>query len=185
MSNKNFAKSLMMSEDVQMMLVTGAFYDGSDDRAEIHDGALVVLGAVQDHSVYTGLKDPNVRKITAPAADTDSVAIVDYVGVNQADANGVAYRVGEKTFGLVCPADRQTRVRRLAKGDTFWLAEGNFASAPTAGQYAIPTAESTLFTPSATLVTNKFCVKVEYRQAVTQGTVNTGYQYFCTVETVI
>jgi hypothetical protein len=175
----------MMSEDVQMMLVTGAFFNGSNVRAEVHDGALVVLGAVQDHSTYTGLKDPNVRKITAPTADTASVAIVDFVGVNQTDANGVAYRVGEKTFGLTCPADRQTRVRRLAKGDTFWLADGNFASAPTVGEYAIPTANSTLLTPSSTLVTTKFCVKVEFKQAVTQGNVNTGYQYFCTVETLI
>ena len=66
---KNFRKSLMMSEDVQSLLYTGRFYDNSNP-AECDNGALVVQGAIEDHSVYNGLKDPNVHKITAPAADT-------------------------------------------------------------------------------------------------------------------
>ena len=64
---KNFRKSLMMSEDVQSMLFTGIFVDGEGNEAECHNGAIVVKGAMADHGVYAGLKDPNVFKIAAPA----------------------------------------------------------------------------------------------------------------------
>ena len=76
---KNFYKSLMMSEDVQSMLFTGIFVDGEGKEAECHNGAIVVKGAMADHGVYAGLKDPNVFKIAAPAADTDKLCVVDYV----------------------------------------------------------------------------------------------------------
>ena len=60
---KNFSKSLMASEDIQSLMYTGVFFDGSDTEAECHNGALVVKGGIMDHSVYEGMKDPNVRKI--------------------------------------------------------------------------------------------------------------------------
>ena len=75
--------------------VSGVFYNGEDNLASIHDGALVVIGDLEDHDVYPNTKDINKRKLTAPAADTDKVAIVDYVGVSQADVLGVVYRIGD------------------------------------------------------------------------------------------
>ena len=180
----NFRKGLMASEDIRTMLVTGAFYkDG--ERAEVMDGALVTIGDLEDHSIYEGEKDLNTRKIEAPAADTDPVGIVDYDGVSQGAIMDVLYRDGVKTYGLTCPATEKTRVRKLMKGDTFWTDEGNFASAPTVGQYAVPTASDVKWTPAGSAETTKTCVKVELKRSVTEGTVNTHTEYFCTVVNVM
>ena len=87
-------KIQMASEDVKSYLHTGVFY-AEDEPAEVCDGGVVVVGELLDHDVYTGLKDMNKRKLTAPEAVTDKVAIVDYVGVNQVDVMGVTYRIGD------------------------------------------------------------------------------------------
>ena len=182
---KNFTKSLMMSEDVQSMLYTGRFYDGEGNPAECHNGALVVKGAMEDHSGYAGVKDPNVYKITAPAADTDEVHVVDYVDVSHGDIMDVRYRDGIKTFGISAPAGANIRVRILAKHDTGYFAADNFVSTPTVGQYAVPTANSTLWTPVAAKATDKTCIKIEFEKNTTQGMVNTGKEYFVTFVNVI
>lgn len=182
---KNFTKSLMMSEDVQSMLYTGRFYDGEGNPAECHNGALVVKGAMEDHSVYAGVKDPNVYKITAPAADTDEVHVVDYVDVSHGDIMDVRYREGIKTFGISAPAGADIRVRIPAKHDTGYFAEDNFVSAPTVGQYAVPTANGTLWTPVAAKATDKTCIKIEFEKNTTQGMVNTGKEYFVTFVNVM
>lgn len=177
---RNFFGSLMASEKLPSLIYRGVFYNGAT-KAEVHDGALVVRGAMEDHDVYTGLKDINSYAISAPVADTDKVDIVDYVDVSHGEIMGVFYREGIKTFGLTCPAGVGTRVRIPMVGDTFYIAEDNFASEPTVGEFAVPTAGSTLFTPAAAAATTKFCVKVEAEKAVTQGAVNTGKEYFCRV----
>lgn len=181
---KNFTKSLMASEDVRSMLYSGVFFDGTDE-AEIHDGALVVEGDMMEHSVYAGLKDPNVHKITAPTADTAAVGIVDYVGVSHGDIAGNDYREGIKTYGLAAPAGARVRVRRPAKHDTGYFSADCFASAPTVGQYAVPTANSTLWTPAASASTTKTCIKIEYAKDVVTGTVNADTEYFVTFVNVI
>jgi hypothetical protein len=43
----------------------------------------------------------------------------------------------------------------------FILGADNFVSAPTVGQFGIPTAGSGLVTPSVTVSTTKFCIKIE------------------------
>lgn len=91
---KIFQKIQMASEDVKSYLHTGVFYSSSQP-APVDDGACVVVGALMDHDVYPNTKDINVRQITAPAATTDVVSIVDYVGVSQADVMGVTYRIGD------------------------------------------------------------------------------------------
>lgn len=92
---KLFQKIQMASEDVKSYLHTGVFYDTGDDLAPVDDGACVVVGDLEDHDTYANVKDLNARKIKAPAATTDKVAIVDYVGVSQADVMGVVYRIGD------------------------------------------------------------------------------------------
>ena len=50
MAKKIFWKNRMASEDVGSLLVSGRFYDGSNQTAEIHDGALVVIGNLEPHA---------------------------------------------------------------------------------------------------------------------------------------
>lgn len=177
---KIFQKNLMASEDVQSFLGTGVFYNG-DETAEIHDGAAVVVGDIEAHSVYANMKDVNVRKITAPKAATDVVAIVDYVNRSEGDIMGNTYREGIQTAGLVAPAGKQVRYRILAKGDSFYLGTDNFAGAPEVGKYAIPTANDTVWTINDVATTEGVCLKIETTKPLTEGAVNTDTLYFCTV----
>lgn len=89
-----FEKVLMASEDVKSYLGTGIFQD-SGENAEIHDGAVVTVGALVDHDAYAGMKDINTRILTAPTAITDPVVFIDYVGISEGMINGVLYRVGD------------------------------------------------------------------------------------------
>lgn len=182
---KNFYKSLMMSEDVQSMLYSGVFVDAEGNEAECHNGAIVAQGDMADHSVYTGMKDPNVFKIAAPVSDTEEIGIVDYVDVSHGEIMGVDYREGIKTYGLIAPKGRRVRVRRLAKHDTGYFSADNFVSKPTEGQYAIPTAGDTRWTPVADVAADKTCIKIHFAKATTEGMINTGTDYFVEFVNVI
>lgn len=176
-----FSKVLMASEDVKSYLVSGRYYSSSAP-ASIFDGAVVVVGDLEDHEVYDGLKDINVRKITSPTAVTDRIAFVDYVGVSEVEVMNVLYRVGDKTAGLTAPAGAVVRVRVPQVGDTFWLGADNFASTPTVGQYAETTANASTLTPAASIGGDGGSyVKVEFSQEIITGNVNAGLKYFCTV----
>lgn len=181
MAKQVFWKNLMSSEYDGSKLVNGKFYNAEDDAAEIHDGALVVLGDLEESTIYTGVKEYNTRKITAPVEVTDDVAIVDISNVTAGDIAGVTYRDGIKGTELVVAAGKPSRVRKLAKGDTFWVASGNFVSKPTEGKYAVPTANSTLFTPVSDKAVSGTCFKVEYSKPLVEGAVNTDTMYLCTV----
>lgn len=175
-------KIQMASEDVKSYLHTGVFYNSGDQLAEVADGACVVIGDLEDHDTYKSMKDINARKIKAPTATTDKVAIVDYVGVSQADVMGVTYRIGDKVFGLKGIPGERVRVRDLIPGDEFWLCEGNFASTPTVGQYAIPTASSTKWTPAASQTADTVTLKIETTKTLITGQVNDDNKmYFCRV----
>lgn len=175
---KNFYKSLMMSEDVQSMMFTGIFVDGDGKEAECHNGAIVVKGAMADHGVYAGLKDPNVFKIAAPAADTDKLCVVDYVDVSHGEIMGVNYRDGIKTYGIPAPAGARVRVRKLADGDTGYFAAGNFVGNPEAGKFAVATAGDTLLTVVDAAPEGKSYFEIHFGKHTTEGMVNTGTDYF-------
>ena len=177
---KLFQKNLMASEDVKAMLGSGRFY-AEDAMADIHDGAIVVEGDLENHTVYAGLKDINVRKITAPVANTDKVVIVDYVGVSEGNINGVLYREGYKTAGLVGLAGEAVRYRRLAVGDTFWLATDNFNGTPEVGKFAAPEAGATTLLIGDAKVEGALNVKIETTKKLTEGTVDTDTLYLCRV----
>ena len=175
---KNFYKSNMMSEDVQSMLFTGIFVDGEGKEAECHNGAIVVKGAMADHGVYAGLKDPNVFKIAAPAADADKICVVDYVDVSRGEIMGVNYREGIKTYGIHAPAGARVRVRKLADGDTGYFAGDNFIGAPDAGKFAVATAGDTRLTVVGTAPEGKPYFEIHFAKNTTEGMVNTGKDYF-------
>ena len=175
-----FQKIQMASEDVKSYLHTGVFYN-EDDPAEVFDGAVVVVGELLDHDMYANTKDFNKHKLTAPAAKTDTVGIVDYVGVPTADVRGVQYRVGEKLFGLAPEVGENVRVRDLKPFDKFYLCEDNFASTPTVGQFAEVTANSCVWTPVAAQTAGVTTIRIEGKKNLITGQVNGGTQYLCVV----
>lgn len=178
-----FQANLMASEDLKSFLGQGYYYV-STTKTAIHDGAVVSVGDIEAHSVYASLKDVNVRKLTAPSATTSKVAIVDYVDVSSGDINGVNYRMGYKTAGLVAPAGKLVRYRKLMVGDSFYLGKENFDTAPADGKFANPTASDTIWTVANSALSNATVIKIETSKALTEGTVNTSTLYFCTVVSV-
>lgn len=172
---QNFEKILMASEDVKSYLVSGVC------ESELFDGAVVKIGDLVDHEVYKGLKDMNTRTIEAGYEAGKRYGIVDYVGVSEGAIAGVNYREGIKTAGLPVPAGRATRVRIPQIGDEFFLGDGNFSAAPTAGSEYVPTADG-LFEAGAS--GNGFAIKVEFETDKVVGQVNDSKKYFCTVMSI-
>ena len=184
MAKKLFWKNQMASEDVNSLLISGRFYN-EDAIAEIHDGAIVVIGDLEDHALYAGVKDLNVRKITAPEASTDAVAIVDIVNVSEGEIKGVVYREGIKTTDMKQTAGVPVRVRVLKKFDSFNIGAGNVDGEPVVGEYLVPVAGSTLLAPSATKVEGTTCFKVEAKLPLTEGMIDTDSKYLCTAVAVV
>lgn len=185
MAKKLFWKNQMASEDVNSYLVSGRFYDDSDKLAEIHDGAIVVIGDLEDHALYEGVKDLNVRKITAPENSTDAIAIVDIANVSEGEIKGVTYREGIKTTDMTQTAGVPVRVRIIKKIDSFNIGAGNIDGEPVVGEYLVPKAGSTLLAPSATKVEGTTCFKVEAKLPLTEGVIDTDFKYLCTAVSVV
>lgn len=181
MAKKLFWKNRMASEDVGSMLVSGRFYNDADETAEIHDGALVVIGALEPHAYYEGVKDLNARKITAPANDTDVVAIVDIVNVSEGKIKGVTYREGIKTTDMTQEAGYLVRTRVLGDYDSFTVGAGNIIGTPEEGKYLIPTAGDTLFTVVDQQEVGKTCFYIEVKNPLIEGVIDTDDKYLCTV----
>lgn len=79
-------------------------------------------------------------------------------------------------------AGENVRVRNLVPGDEFWMTAGCFASTPTVGEYATPTANDTLWTPAATPVDGAVNLKIETTKNLITGMVNDAdLMYYCTV----
>lgn len=186
-NTETFYKGLMASEDIQSYVGSCKFQSGGVD-AIVKDGALVTLGGLAKNKAYgnTAL-DYNVYVATAPAADTDPVVIVDLSEVSQGVIAGNNYKIGTKLVGLQCKAGFPARYRILAKHDRFWIAGDCFNADPTVGQYAIPTAGTTYFTPSVSDASaTKFCVKIQDSRDFTvgaglAGSGRTGKLYLCEV----
>ena len=186
MAIKVFACAEMASEDVQSYCVSAKFYaDGA--YAKIHDGALVVLGDLDTNDAY-GTPDYNVYKATKPTAVTDDVAIVDLGGINEATVQGNIMKVGNKLVDLEAGEGIAVRCRRLMKGDRMWLGRGLFTAAPTVGQFAGTTANSTLYTPSQEAPAAGLKLKVLASKGLTVGqsayAEGAGYEqlYLCEVK---
>lgn len=160
-NTETFYKGLMASEDVKSYLGSTKYKVG-DDYAQIHDGALVVLGGLDNNAAYGATAvDYNVYTSTAPAADTDPVVLIDLSEVSQGTIAGNNYKIGVKAVGLRCLAGFPARYRIPVKHDRYWISGDCFNADPTVGEYAIPTAGTTYYTPSASDASaTKFCVKI-------------------------
>lgn len=192
---KMFNKINMRSEDLHAMLKDGYFgtvaATGEFTPAEVEDGAFVSICDPMTHELYggdiattqfgLGLKDLNARVIKAYDSAEPIYGFVDYVGVNTSDVMGVQYRVGDKVAGIGVPAGEHTRVRMVELGDEFYLGDENFASAPTVGQFAAPTAGQTTLTPAATKAASGLAIKIDDTKPLIMGQVNSGVLYRCRV----
>ena len=173
---KLFSVGIMASESVQSYVISGRA------SAALDNGAFVVVGDYITGTVYDATaKDQNVHTLTVPAAVTDKVAVVDFDDISQGTISGNVYKIGVKLYDLTVPANTNTRVRVLDIGDKFYLGDGNFVSAPTAGQYAALTASDTRLTPAATQPVSGFAVKILAVEGLTTGTRENGKRVYVEV----
>lgn len=183
MSNTYFQKIRMKSEFNNSMLVTGEYQVAGVDTA-VTQGAFVELTGLANNTTYatSGVKDINKYTCSAPTAVTDKgVYVVDFVKVQDGVINGNTYRIGVQDINLTASAGTPVRLREIGFADEFILGDGNFASAPTVGQYAILTAASIGLTPNATVPTSGLTVRIEQQVSITQGTTANVTGYVCTV----
>lgn len=182
MAKKLFWKNQMLSEDVNSYLVSGKYVDENGEVAEIHDGAIVAVGAFIDHAYYAGVKDLSCREFKAPQSAEDDLVIIDVAERSHGDIMGVDYRIGRKTAGMVGEAGVPVRGRKLAKIDSFIIGAGNIEGKAVVGQYLVPKYNgSTLFVPAAEKATEGICVRVETDMPLTEGVIDTDIKYLCTV----
>ena len=171
---KVFKHGKMMSDVVDSAITNAVFEE------EVYDGSLVVLGDLATDADL-GLDEYDTYEATAPAAATDEVVIVDYAGISEGAIAGNQYKVGVKLHDLKVPVGTVTRVRRMYLHDKFWLGAGNFASAPTVGEYAKATASDYTHTPAATLPASGYAVKVLVEKDLTVGMRSEGKIYLVEV----
>jgi hypothetical protein len=182
MANYFFQKEIMQSTDNRSLLQTVKYYVSATPTV-ITNGALV---NVTDPSTNIwGTNDLNCYKCIAPAADTDAIHIVDLLETPYVTSGTKTYRIGEEIHSLTAPAEFPVRSRKPKLDDRFLVGEDLFASTPTVGQFAIPTAGATTYTPSASIVTTKFCVKIIEEVTVGLGVEGSLTAYRCRVVTEV
>ena len=69
----------------------------------------------------------------------------------------------------------------MGKVKSFFTEVKTHWKTPAEGKYAIPTADSTLWTITDAIAEEGPCLKIETTKALTEGAVNTDTLYFCTV----
>lgn len=173
--NNFFRAGKMASNILDSLLVNGK----SD--ASVIDGAIVVLGDLEQDSDYPGDCEYDTYEMHAPLAPTDDVAIVDYAGIGEGAIAGGSYKLGDKLVGLEVPAGVPTRVRRIRLHDKFWLGEGNFESSPTIGGYAVVEKGSYLHKSTDSLPKNGYAIKIISAEDMAVGMSSFGKKYLCEV----
>lgn len=181
---KFFQKVNMASESIASYNRTGKYQVNGTNTA-VSSGEFVFTNGLATNAVY-GKKDINVQLVKAPVtaqvtASNAGVYVVDYVGVSTGTINGNDYRIGVKTAGLQAPAGTPVAIRQLSFNDEFYLGDENFVSAPNVGTYAILTNGNTALTPSSTIPSTGFTVKVEESDTLSQGLTANITAYLCTV----
>ena len=177
---ETFYQGLMASESVQSY-VGSLKFKANGDYAEIHDGALVVLGDLADSVSYDGTKDDNVYEAEAPKAVTDEVVIVDLAEISQGVIAGNNYKMGIKLVGLRCMPGYAARYRHPMKNDRFWVSGDCFDKAPEVGKFADDKANDTHFAALNEKAAEGFCVKVIDSRDFTVGNGAYGSMYLCRV----
>lgn len=183
MPTKFFQPVRMESQFVDSKL-HGVIYQASSANAAVNDGALVVLGGFVNEPVYSSaftrangstlnVLDFNTRYATAPtaASGNENLCVIDLAEVPTATNGDLVYRIGVRTIGLTNAAGNVSRARKLVVDDVFKISEDNCSGALTVGQYAVPTANDTIFTASAdgTEVTAGIYFQVINKETISQG----------------
>ena len=192
MATKIFDVAEMVCEDVQAYVKSAKFCTGNDEApvyAQCDDGAFVTLGKLCADSTYAGMSDYNCKYAYAPTSDEvalDDLWVVDIAEVGAGVIAGNTYRIGDKLVDLKVEAGYPSRVRKLKKGDMFWLGAGCFgAQAPTVGKYANLTASAVTLTAAETITPSKVNFAIRASKPMTIGTTvayNTAYEQEYLVE---
>ena len=177
MATKIFDVAEMVCEDVQAYVKSAKFCTGNDSApvyAQCDDGAFVTLGKLCADSTYAGMSDYNCKYAYAPTTDEvalDDLWVVDIAEVGAGVIAGNTYRIGDKLVDLKVEAGYPSRVRKLKKGDMFWLGAGCFgAQAPTVGKYANLTASAVILTAAETTTPSKVNFAIRASKPMTIGT---------------
>ena len=176
MATKIFDVAEMVCEDVQAYVKSAKFCTGNDDApvyAQCDDGAFVTLGKLCADSTYAGMVDYNCKYAYAPTSDEvrlDGRWVGDIAEVGAGVIAGNTYRIGEKLVDLKVEAGYPSRVRKLKKGDMFWIGAGCFETTPTVGQFAILTANKVTLTPNASKQDSKVNFAIRASKPMTIGT---------------
>jgi hypothetical protein len=176
MATKIFDVAEMVCEDIQAYVKSAKFCTGSDaapEYAQCDDGAFVTLGKLCADSAYADMVDYNCKYAYAPTTDEvtlDDLWVTDIAEVGAGVIAGNTYRIGVKLVDLKVEAGYPVRVRKLKKGDMFWIGAGCFESLPTVGQFAIPTATKVTLTPQATAQVGKVNFAIRASKPMTIGT---------------
>ena len=177
MATKIFDVAEMVCEDVQAYVKSAKFCTGNDEApvyAQCDDGAFVTLGKLCADSTYAGMSDYNCKYAYAPTTDEvalDDLWVVDIAEVGAGVIAGNTYRIGDKLVDLKVEAGYPSRVRKLKKGDMFWLGAGCFgAQAPTVGKYANLTAGAVTLTAAETTAPSKVNFAIRASKPMTIGT---------------
>lgn len=176
MATKIFDVAEMVCEDVQAYVKSAKFCTGSDSApvyAQCDDGAFVTLGKLCADSTYAGMVDYNCKYAYAPTSDAvalDDLWVVDIAEVGAGVIAGNTYRIGDKLVDLKVEAGYPSRVRKLKKGDMFWIGEGCFETVPTVGQFATLTANKVTLTPNASEQDSKVNFAIRASKPMTIGT---------------
>lgn len=134
MAHKILNISDMASTDVNSLQVTMTF------ATDVDRGAVVVPGALKANGAYSTIVDrENFVGGFVTTLASDMVCIVDYDGVADIAINGGLYRENlADPRNIYLPAGTPGRCRTLVTGDRFEIDAAWFESAPTVGQYVIP-----------------------------------------------
>lgn len=176
MATKIFDVAEMVCEDVQAYVKSAKFCTGNDDApvyAQCDDGAFVTLGKLCADSTYAGMVDYNCKYAYAPTSDAvalDDLWVVDIAEVGAGVIAGNTYRIGDKLVDLKVEAGYSSRVRKLKKGDMFWIGAGCFEATPTVDQFATLTENKVTLTPNASKQDSKVNFAIRASKPMTIGT---------------
>lgn len=176
MATKIFDVAEMVCEDVQAYVKSAKFCTGSDAApvyAQCDDGAFVTLGKLCADSTYADMVDYNCKYAYAPTTDEvslDELWVTDIAEVGAGVIAGNTYRIGVKLVDLKVEAGYPVRVRKLKKGDMFWIGAGCFEAAPTVGKFANLTAGKVTLTAADNSAAGKVNFAIRASKPMTIGT---------------
>lgn len=164
-----FEVEKMMSEHIDTYLKHGSAH------AALDNGNIVTAG-----TLVSGEKD--LYTTAAPTDVTaDTMYIVDAVKIDQFEGYRIDFSKDPRYF--YTNSGEPARLRKLAVGDTCKISAAGFASAPTAGAYAVPANGVLTLAPAANLSgSTKIAFKVLEKVTIYVGSESVdGYRLECVV----